>query len=163
MKKSYWKECFLLLLGIILGSLYQTHLGNVPVKGTTVIQTDTIRDTVYAKLEIPSLCAESVMNELLKQEVPFPHIVLAQSILETGHYTSRLSRTHNNIFGMKKGNSYRKYDNYIECITDYKKRISSRYKEGDYYAFLEKIGYAEGSEYTTLLKDVVRRNLKVKS
>ena len=163
MKKSYWKECFLLLLGIVLGSLYQTHLGNVPAKETAVVQTDTIRDTVYAKLEIPPLCAESVMNELLKQEVPFPHIVLAQSMLETGHYTSRLSKTHNNIFGMKKGNSYRKYDNYIECITDYKKRISSRYKGGDYYAFLEKIGYAENSEYTTLLKGVVRRNLKIKS
>ena len=163
MKKNYWKECFLLLLGIVLGSLYQTHLENVPVKETTVIKTDTVRDTVYAKLEIPPLCAESVMDELLKQEIPFPHIVLAQSMLETGHYTSRLSKTHNNIFGMKKGNSYRKYNNYIECIADYKKRISSKYKGGDYYAFLENIGYAEDSEYCTLLKNVVRKNVKFKS
>ena len=156
-KKAYWKECCLLLIGLIIGCLYQKHFGSLPVKEITVIEKDTTvvskKDTVYAK--IPSLNSKSVLAELKKQNVPHAHIVLAQSKLETGGYKSKLCKTHNNIFGLRKGNSYRKYNNYVECIADYKKRISSKYKGGDYYVFLRRLGYAEDPNYTQKLKDMV--------
>jgi flagellum-specific peptidoglycan hydrolase FlgJ len=158
MRKSYWKESCLLLIGLILGCIYQKHFGSLPIKQeTTIVKKDTIvkHDTIYAKTIVPKLSKKSVLAELKRQNVPHPNIVLAQSILETGNYSSKLTRTHNNIFGLKKGNKYKKYNNYSECISDYKKRISSRYKGGSYYEFLEKIKYAENPSYTSILKDMV--------
>ena len=77
------------------------------------------------------------LKELERQNVPHAKIVLAQSKLETGGYTSKVCKTHNNIFGIRKNNKYKRYDNYLDCIADYKKHISSKYKGGDYYVFLE--------------------------
>ena len=156
-KKNFWKECCLLLIGLILGCLYQTHLGSLPIKEINVVEKDTIvvHDTVYAKTIVPPLNRTNVLAELKKQNVPHANIVLAQSLLETGGYKSNLCRTHNNIFGLKKGNKYRRYSNYTECIRDYKKRISSKYKGGSYYTFLNNLGYAEDKAYTQKLKDMV--------
>lgn len=157
--KNYWKECCLLLIGLILGCLYEKHFSSLSVNRTTIIQCGTIRDTIYLETVIPNLNKENVLKELKKQEIPHANIVLAQSILETGGYKSKLSKTHNNIFGLKKGNKYRQYNNFIECIADYKKLISSKYKGGDYYVFLEKIKYAEDPNYINLLKGIVKQNV----
>ncbi len=160
MRKNYYKEGFLVLIGLILGSLYQKHTNPLPTN-TTVVVKDTIveRDTIYAKVHkkaiVPKLNEKNVMAELKKQKIPHAKIVLKQSLLETGNYTSRVCKTHNNIFGIRKGNKYKHYDNYIECVADYKRLISSRYKGGDYFQFLERIKYAEDPNYTDALKTMV--------
>ena len=156
MRKTYWKECCLLLIGLILG--YSIHSRSLPIKETTTIERDTvvIKDTVFVKATIPPLNRKNVLSELKKQKVPHPKIVLAQSIHETGNYTSRLCKVNNNIFGLKSGTKYKRYNNYIECIADYKKRISSRYKKGeDYYHFLSRIGYASDPLYNQQIKKIV--------
>lgn len=155
-KGNYWKDCCLLLIGLILG--YSIHSRPLPIKETTIIERDTIvkTDTVFAKTKVPVLNKENVLAELEKQNIPHSRIVLAQSIHETGNYKSKLCRTHNNIFGIKAGNKYKKYNNYIDCISDYKKRISSKYKPGeDYYKFLIRIRYAEDINYIQKLKKIV--------
>lgn len=155
MKRDFWKEGCLLLIGLFIGTLYERYItpSNNPilVKDTVVVH-DTIVKSIAA---IPPLNETNVLKELKKQKIPHAKIVLAQSKLETGGYKSKLCKTHNNIFGLKKGNSYRRYNNYIACIADYKKRISSKYKGGDYYKFLTELGYAEDPEYTQKLKDMV--------
>lgn len=157
-KKNYWKECCLLLIGLMLGCLYEKHLSPLTIKPQTIIEKDTIviRDTLLVKTIAP-INKNSVLEELKKQNIPHANIVLAQSILETGNYTSKLSKTHNNIFGLKKGKEYRKYSDYVECILDYKRLISSKYKGGDYYVFLNKLGYAEDSTYTQKLKNIIQK------
>lgn len=154
-KRNYYKEGFLVLIGLILGSLYQKHSNPLPVN-TTVIVRDTIakHDTIYASKKVPVLNKKNVMAELQKQNIPHAKIVLKQSMLETGNYTSKVCKVHNNIFGIRKGNKYKRYNNYIECIADYKKLVSSRYKGGDYFQFLKKIGYAEDPNYTDILKTI---------
>lgn len=159
MRKNYWKECCLLLVGFIFGFYIQETSGK-PIyeenlTSDTIVIKDTVRDTVFIKTSVPPISKQSVLEELIKQSVPHADIVLAQSILETGNYTSRLCKNYNNIFGLKKGNSYRRYNNYVECIADYKRLISSRYKGGDYYEFLNRIHYAENGSYTKILKDMV--------
>ena len=158
MEKNYWKEGCLLLLGSLIGTIYGRYLTPIPQQ-IPVEKKDSIvivHDTIIKKEKIiPPLSAENVLKELKKQNIPHAKIVLAQSKLETGGYTSELCKTHNNIFGLRKGNRYRKYDNYIACISDYKKYISNKYKGGDYYIFLEKLGYAEDPLYTKKLKDMV--------
>lgn len=143
----------LLLLGIVVGSTLEHNI--CPDKIVEVVKTDTlvIRDTVLIYKPINK---ENVLSELIRQEVPHADIVLAQSLLETGHYTSRLSKTHNNIFGMRTSKGYKKYKDYSECISDYKKRISSRLRKGEnYYVFLNRIGYAEDPTYTSKLKNFI--------
>ena len=155
MKRNFWKEGCLLLIGLFIGTLYERYItpSNNPI---LVKDTIVMHDTIVKEIaSIPPLNEVNVLKELKKQKIPHAKIVLAQSKLETGGYKSKLCKTHNNIFGLKKGNSYRRYNSYIACITDYKKRISSKYKGGDYYKFLTELGYAEDPEYTQKLKDMV--------
>jgi flagellum-specific peptidoglycan hydrolase FlgJ len=98
---------------------------------------------------------EKVLAELKKQQIPHANIVLAQSRLETGNYTSKVCKNKNNLFGIRKGNKYKSYNSWKESISDYKRLISSRYKNGDYYQFLERIKYAEDKMYIQSLKEIV--------
>lgn len=97
---------------------------------------------------------EQVEKELIKQKIPHHKIVLAQARHETGNFKSRLCKVNHNLFGMKKGKRYVKYSHWKESVADYKKRISSRYKGGDYYAFLNKIGYAKDPHYNSKLRKI---------
>lgn len=157
-KKTYWKEACLLFIGLLIGMFIERNYSGtiIPAKKVITIERDTLvyRDTLYATHVIP-LNKENVLAELHRQKIPHANIVLAQSILETGHYTSYNCKNKNNLFGMRKGKDYKSYSNWKESILDYKKLISKRFKDGDYYEFLNKIGYAEDPKYTQLLKNIV--------
>ncbi len=99
---------------------------------------------------------EQVRQELHRQGVPHANIVLAQARLETGNFTSRRCKVDHNLFGIKHDGKYAEYRHWRESIKDYKKFISSRYKGGNYYVFLERIGYAEEREYTQKLQKIIR-------
>ena len=45
----------------------------------------------------------------------------------------------------------------------YRDMIQYRYKDGDYYEWLKKIGYAEDPQYITKVKGIVKRYEKNKS
>ena len=94
-----------------------------------------------------------VRVEIVRQGLPHPEIVLAQARLETGNFTSRKCKVQRNILGIKHGGRYATYKRWQDCVTDYKRRISSRYKGGDYYAFLKRIGYAKDPRYIQKLKE----------
>ena len=165
MRKNYWKELSLLLIGSLVGCAYAKTIDPLLVSSvdTVNIEKDTIfiKDTVFIKPVaknniLPPLSDKTLMNELLKHNVPHPEIVLAQAKLETANYKSKLCKSHNNLFGLKKGNSYRKYSNYQECVQDYKRLISSRLKTNEnYYKFLLRIKYAEDEQYIQKLKKIV--------
>ena len=99
---------------------------------------------------------EQVLAEIHRQGIPHSTIVLAQARLETGNFRSDRYRRDHNLFGMKHGRRYAKYDHWRESVKDYKKRISSRYKGGDYYAFLRRIGYASDPKYIGKVKHIVK-------
>ena len=98
---------------------------------------------------------EQVLHEIKRQGIPHPTIVLAQARLETGNFKSDRCRRDHNIFGIKRGKRYARYRNWQSCVTDYKQRISSRYKGGDYYAFLQRIGYAKDPNYNKKVRHIV--------
>lgn len=99
-----------------------------------------------------SQTTEQVRKELHRQQVPHAHIVLAQARLETGNFKSDRCRRDKNLFGIKHNGKYAKYSTWQASVADYKKRISARYKGGDYYAFLKRIGYASDKLYISKLK-----------
>lgn len=158
-RRTYWKEFCLLILGFLGGTFYsEYHTKKPPVTTNVVIKKDSINiDTLYVKVpyKLPPLTKENLKAELIRQNVPHHEIVLAQAIHETGHFTSRVCRVQNNLFGLRKGNTYRSYSDYSKCVSDYKRLISSRYKGGDYYEFIRRIGYAEDVEYINKIKKYV--------
>ena len=95
---------------------------------------------------------EQVRAEIHRQGLPHPEIVIAQARLETGNFTSQMYKTKHNLFGIKHNGRYARYARWQDSVTDYRKSISARYKGGDYYAFLKRIGYAADEKYITKLK-----------
>lgn len=104
---------------------------------------------------IPVLNRENVEKELIRRNIPHYKIVLAQSILETGNYTSNHCKKRNNIFGMRNKKGYKYYNNWIECVDEYERRFSKRYKGGDYFVFLRKVKYAEDPAYEQKIKKLL--------
>ena len=116
-----------------------------------------MRKLITTILLIAAMCChgqtiQEVKAEIIRQGLPHPEIVLAQARLETGNFKSMRCKVDHNIFGIKHGKKYATYKRWQDCVTDYKKRISSRYKGGDYYEFLRRIGYARDPKYIQKLK-----------
>lgn len=87
-------------------------------------------------------------------------IVIAQSILETGHYKSENCISNNNLFGLynSRHHKYFKFKHWSECVKAYKDLIQYKCKDGEnYYSFLKRIGYAEDPEYINKLKNIINR------
>lgn len=159
------------MIGLILGALITiiSVPKSTPKPSENTIRIEMVKDSakVTSKdknvkvAQVKPIAKPKVLNEtnlkeeLAKNNIPHANIVLAQAKLESGNFKSDLVRTHQNIFGLKKGNRYRRYSHWTECVKDYKKCISDRYDGGNYYVFLNRIGYASHPNYTGLLKDMV--------
>lgn len=83
-------------------------------------------------------------------------IVVAQSRLETGNYTSQKCLNFNNIFGFQRSNSRPLiFNHWIESIIFYKQWQDRYYNMGEYpnyYDFLAEYPYADDPEYVNKLK-----------
>jgi len=105
------------------------------------------------------LSEENVLKELIAQDIDYPEIVLAQALIETGNFSSMSCTKDNNLFGLRKYDlSYWKFSNWTESVRFYKDKIQ-KYKEKpkDYYAFLERLPYAESQTYIQTIMPVAER------
>ena len=77
--------------------------------------------------------------------------VLAQAMLETGNFSSRVCKEYNNLFGLydSKNRDYYLFERWEDSVVGYGKMIQYRYKGGNYLNFLKRIGYAEDPRYIT--------------
>ena len=91
----------------------------------------------------------------IKMHIIKDSVVLAQAKLETGNFTSKVCKSKSNLFGLRKGKHYRSYNHWTESVKDYKRLVQSKYKGGDYFAFLNLIGYAEDPNYLIKLKNII--------
>jgi flagellum-specific peptidoglycan hydrolase FlgJ len=115
----------------------------------------TLKDTVIVKRKhLPTLNDSTLMAELKLNNIKHSNIVLAQAKLETGHYTSPICKTHNNLFGLMRGNKYRRYNHWTESVKAYKDLIQSKYDGGNYYVFLKNLNYAKDPNYIDKLKNI---------
>ena len=114
---------------------------------------------------------EKLIGMLTDLNIKFPHIVLAQSKLETGQFKSNIFKENHNLFGMKeakirvnlaKGTQYGHafYNNWIESVYDYafyQSTYLSRIKtEEQYFEYLDQ-SYAEAENYVEALKVIIER------
>lgn len=129
-------------------------------------------EEVPVKLEQPEFfLSNKPTKELVKEAciyfgVEYPDIIVAQSILETGHYHSNNCIKHNNLFGLynSKRGQYYKFDTWWKSVVAYRDMIQYKLRDNeDYYKFLTRIGYAEDPEYINKVKSIVKRNDKRRS
>lgn len=112
---------------------------------------------------------DKLIEMLTDLNIKFPHIVLAQSKLETGQFKSNIFKENHNLFGMKeakirvnlaKGTQYGHafYNNWIESVYDYafyQSTYLSRIKtEEQYFEYLDQ-SYAEAENYVEALKVII--------
>ena len=67
--------------------------------------------------------------------------VLAQAVLETGHFTSPVCKNYHNLFGLydSKHKDYYRFARWEDSVIGYQKFIQYRYKGGNYLQFLKRI------------------------
>lgn len=98
----------------------------------------------------------NLYQALDKYGVVFPKIVVAQALLETGYFTSNICLSYNNLFGLRRPSdgSYYRFDNWEESVKAYKDYVQYKYRGGDYFRFLDHIGYAEDPNYLNKVKSI---------
>lgn len=84
--------------------------------------------------------------------------VLAQALLETGNFSSRVCKEYNNLFGLydSKHREYYRFARWEDSVVGYRRMIQYRYKGGNYLHFLKRIGYAEDPRYITKVAQLVK-------
>tara|TARA_R110000868_G_scaffold257081_1_gene514176 strand:- start:725 stop:1291 length:567 start_codon:yes stop_codon:yes gene_type:complete len=118
---------------------------------------------------------DALINKIKSLNFKYPHIVLAQSITETGHWKSIIFKENNNLFGMREASrrihtalgtqlNHAYYNNWQESVYDYAfyqcRYLSKIDSEQEYFNAL-KASYAEDPGYVNTLKKVIKKeNLK---
>lgn len=113
-----------------------------------------------------------VIEEIIRNEIQHPEIVLAQALLESANFKSYIFKKNNNMFGMRMPNrrkthaigvnkTYAVYEDWKMSIQDYALYQKSVLKDRDiskenYYVFLGR-RYAESPEYVAVIKKMVKK------
>lgn len=92
------------------------------------------------------------LQQIKDKGIKHPEIVYAQYRLETGNGVSRAFTEYNNAFGFIYKGRLMRFKSVKACVEYYKTWQDKRYVRGDYYVFLQKIGYAEEEGYIEMLK-----------
>lgn len=151
---------------LILSTFLLTHNSD----RREVIETITLEERMVVINENNTKFSSDTLIYMLKElNVKFPHIVLAQSIVETGHWTSKIFLENNNLFGMKeayvrvhtaKGTQYGHayYEDWEESVYDYAfyqcRYLGAIRTEDEYFNYLSN-SYAEAPNYIKILKQVI--------
>ena len=114
---------------------------------------------------------EALVEELKRLNVKYPHIVMAQAMIESGHFQSNIFRSNHNLFGMKEARqrvttargtnlNHAYYENWKESVIDYAMFQAAYLKdlktEAAYLLYLD-ANYAEAQGYDSAVKKMVER------
>ena len=102
---------------------------------------------------------DTILLKYLREETTIEEymIVLAQSVLETGWFTSPICLNKNNILGLydSSKNTYYEFNHWTDCILAYKKWIYDKYPsyvDYGYIDYLIKLPYATDKDYKNKLE-----------
>lgn len=128
------------------------------------------KQLAFKRFEIESLKSlpfseDRLLLYLSQYSIPYKDVIIAQTRLETGNYTSWLFVNSNNLFGMRHpvirkttslGSKYNHayYSHWTKSVDDYILWYEYNMNKLDscYYTFLKKVGYAEDKKYINKLK-----------
>lgn len=105
----------------------------------------------YYKWKPRDLTLNNLVDVLAEVGLSNKLFVLAQALLETGYFSSRVCKEYNNLFGLydSKNRDYYRFARWEDSVVGYRRMIQYRYKGGNYLHFLKRIGYAEDPRYIT--------------
>jgi hypothetical protein len=171
LKPIPFKHKFIVLMSIVTFGLLSFTSGVVYLK-TNPNVFDWESDIVIIDASKVEFTQTNLIGMIKQMHIRFPHIVLAQSMLETNNYKSPIFKENNNLFGMKeakrrvtlssgtnKNHAY--YNNWIESLLDYgfyqSHYLSNIKTEQQYYNYLSQ-NYAEDEEYVIKIKSLIEKN-----
>lgn len=158
-----------IVFGVIIAIVIMAFvLGDITTKKKLVVTYIETTDTIVKE----NVFTEDLLVEMLYDlNVKFPHIVMAQSIIETGHWTSDIFKKNHNLFGMKEAKrristaggtkkSHAYYENWRESVYDYAfyqcRYLGNINNEEEYFNYLGE-RYAEDENYVEALKVIIAR------
>jgi hypothetical protein len=117
---------------------------------------------------------ENLKSEIVKQGIKYPNIVLAQAVLESGHFKSDIFLDNHNIFGMKKpsvrktkatgeNRGHATFNNWVDSVIDYKMfQDQNGYSNLSVNDYMKKLGtdYCPGCNYEKKIKEQMAYNKK---
>ena len=107
------------------------------------------------RVDNKELTIENLYAALKKHGIKYPKIVLAQAILETGRFSSRVCNEHNNLFGLRHSKGYYSFDHWEESVIAYRDKVQYKHRDGEgYYFFLKRIGYASAPDYINKVNQI---------
>ena len=79
-------------------------------------------------------------------------------MVEKGYFISRICIECNNLFGLRRPSNgeYYAFDIWEESVKVYRDYIQYKYKCGDYYDFLDRVGYAKDPEYVSVVRQTAK-------
>ena len=118
---------------------------------------------------LPALTIPNLYQEIIRNDIKHPKIVLAQAILETGWFRSPFCRNRHNLFGLTnpKTGKYYEFNHWMESLRAYYTKVQYRYSQKkqinssdvDYLKWLRDIGYAEDPRYIQAVVQVMKQHL----
>lgn len=119
------------------------------------------KDTsIYNNVEaaIKELNIENLYASLKRHGIKYPKIVLAQAILETGAFRSRVCRENNNLFGLRHSKGYYAFEHWEESVIAYRDKVQYKHRDNEnYYSFLRRIGYSTSKDYVRRVREIVNQ------
>ena len=110
------------------------------------------------KAKPTELTIENLYAALKKHGIKYPKIVLAQAILETGRFRSRVCNEYNNLFGLKHSKGYYSFEHWEESVIAYRDKVQYKHRDGEgYYSFLKRIGYASAPDYINKVREIANQ------
>jgi uncharacterized FlgJ-related protein len=138
---------------------------------TNEVQNLSQEDKLIVIREYNEFSEEKLIEKITELNFRFPHIILAQAKLESGHFKSTIFLENNNMFGMKEAKlranlakgtnrNHAYYDTWQESVIDYALYYSSYLRsiktEGEYFEYLKQ-NYAEDKTYVQRLKQIIKK------
>ncbi len=109
---------------------------------------------------LPALTIPNLYEEIRRNGILYPKVVLAQAILETGWFRSPVCLDKHNLFGLTnpRTGKYYEFEHWTESVRAYYTKVQYKYKreDGNYLLWLEKIGYAEAPDYVQAVINVLK-------
>ena len=119
------------------------------------------KDTsIYNNVEAATkeLNIENLYASLKRHGIKYPKIVLAQAILETGAFRSRVCRENNNLFGLRHSKGYYAFEHWEESVIAYRDKVQYKHRDNEnYYSFLRRIGYSTSKDYARRVREIVNQ------
>ncbi len=114
---------------------------------------------------------EALIKEIKRLPFKYKDIILAQAMIESGHYKSPVFKEGRNLFGLREARSrattakgtvlnHAEYDNWKESVLDrliYEVKYLDKLNRKQYLLYLDRV-YAEASGYDRSLEQIIKTN-----